>query len=306
MALVPITPVLGINTGFAVNRFAEPEAWGAIVGRLGLRRVQLTADLLNPDLPGALRAAAVRRIDRCAEVHGFSVSSLFTGAFTRVNHFAHPEAGVRHHWAQWFRRLVDQAVDLGATWIGSHFGILTRADWEDPTLREQRTAVAVAHWQELAAYAGERGLSCVAWETMSIGREFGATLRSARELQDRVNRGCPVPIRLVLDVDHGDHSSPDPRDTDPSAWLATFGADAVAVHLKQSSLDRQSHGPFTAARNTTGRVDPQRVLDALHGSVSGEIELLLELGFREREPQDSHVVADLEESVRYWRPFVSR
>ena len=43
---------LAINTGFAVNRYVEPESWVPIVGKkLGLKRVQLTADLINPVLP---------------------------------------------------------------------------------------------------------------------------------------------------------------------------------------------------------------------------------------------------------------
>ena len=43
---------LGINTGFAVNRYSEPDDWLDIVGgELGLSIVQLTADMLNVDLP---------------------------------------------------------------------------------------------------------------------------------------------------------------------------------------------------------------------------------------------------------------
>jgi len=49
---------LGINTGFATNRFPEPEVWLRIVGKdLGLRCVQFVADLLNP-MPQLSRAAA--------------------------------------------------------------------------------------------------------------------------------------------------------------------------------------------------------------------------------------------------------
>ncbi|MGC9054682.1 MAG: hypothetical protein ACP5KS_12465 [Candidatus Hydrogenedens sp.] len=41
--------VLGINTGFAINRFVEPDDWTRIVSEeLGLQVVQFTADLLNP------------------------------------------------------------------------------------------------------------------------------------------------------------------------------------------------------------------------------------------------------------------
>ena len=46
---------LGINTGFAVNRYAEHSVWTDIVGNeLGLEVVQFTADMLNVDLPNKI------------------------------------------------------------------------------------------------------------------------------------------------------------------------------------------------------------------------------------------------------------
>ncbi len=42
---------LGINTGFAVNRYAEPEQWTAVIHRAGARYIQLTGDILNVSLP---------------------------------------------------------------------------------------------------------------------------------------------------------------------------------------------------------------------------------------------------------------
>ena len=43
---------LGINTGFAVNRYPDlDELIYIIKKKLGLRYIQLTADLINPSLP---------------------------------------------------------------------------------------------------------------------------------------------------------------------------------------------------------------------------------------------------------------
>ena len=43
---------LGINTGFAVNRYPDlDELIYIIKKKLGLRYIQLTADLINPNLP---------------------------------------------------------------------------------------------------------------------------------------------------------------------------------------------------------------------------------------------------------------
>ena len=303
-----VTPyVLGINTGFAVNRYAEPEEWTRVVGALGLRAVQLTADLLNPDLPGAVLTEQVARIRRECAAAGCAVTSTFTGAFTRVNHLAHPDAAVRTHWLGWFRRFVDLSVDLGATSMGSHFGIFTRRDDRDPARRAERRAQNIDGWQQIAGYAAERGLRFLSWEPMSIRREQGETIAACRALHEAVNAGSPLPFRLCLDVDHGDLASPDPRDTDPDAWLREFAADSASVHLKQSSANKGGHWPFVAAHNAGGRIQPARVLAALAaGGAPDDLELLLELSFREREPVDSTVEEALTESVAFWRPHVPR
>ncbi len=301
-----MTWTLGINTGFAVNRYSEPEEWTRVVGDLGLRAVQLTADLLNPDLPGAVLHDHVRRIRAGCDAAGCAVTSTFTGAFTRVNHLAHPDAAVREHWIGWFQRFVDLSVDLGARSMGSHFGIFTRKDDRDPARRAERRAQNIEGWHRIADYAMAKGLEFLSWEPMSITREQGETLAACRSLQDDVSAGAPLPFRICLDVDHGDLASPDPRDTDPYAWLSTFAADSSFVHLKQSSANKGGHWPFTAAHNADGRIDPARVVDTLseHGAPD-DLELLLELSFREREPADSTVEEALAESVAFWRPVVA-
>ena len=64
---------LAINTGFAVNRYVEPESWVPIVGKkLGLKRVQLTADLINPVLPDKTIQSQLVRIKEASEKILFS------------------------------------------------------------------------------------------------------------------------------------------------------------------------------------------------------------------------------------------
>ncbi len=298
---------LGINTGFAVNRYAEPEEWVRIVGGdLGLKAVQFTADMLNPDLPGAVLASQVKRISAACDRYGTRVTSTFTGAFTRVNHLAHPDAEVRAHWVGWFKRFADLSVDLGASAMGSHFGIFTHRDNGDSLRREERRRQNITHWHEIAAYAKDKGLSGLTWEPMSISREQGETLAECHRLQRDVNVGAPLPFGICLDVDHGDVSSADPADTDPYAWLTSFAAESPQIHLKQSSKDKGGHWPFTKANNERGRILPAQVLETLVAAgARGNVELLLELSFREREPADSTVVEVLRESVAFWRPYVA-
>jgi len=296
----------GINTGFAVNRYPEPEEWVRIIGEeLGLDTVQMTADLLNPDLPAGYRAKQVERIRRACDRYGVRITSTFTGAFTRVNHLAHPDEDMRRHWVAWFKRFVEQSVDLGARAMGSHFGIFSTRENRDSELRALRRRQNIEGWHEIGAYAREQGLDCLLWEPMSIAREQGETIAEARRLQDDVNAGAPIPFRMCLDVDHGDLASANPDDTDPHAWLRAFSADAAQVHLKQSSIDKGAHWPFTRQFNDKGRIRAGEVLATMASAGYGKTEFLLEFSFREREPTDSTVVEQLKESVAYWREHLS-
>jgi len=296
---------LGINTGFAVNRYAEPEVWADIIGtKLGLRYAQLTADLINVSLPDAIIEKQAERIAGACAKHNVQITSTFTGAFTRVNHLAHPDPDVRAYWVEWFKRFVDVSVRVGASSMGSHFGIFTMQDDRDPGRRAERRAQNIEGWHEIGRYAKAKGLSFLSWEPMSITREQGETLAATRALQDDVNRGAPIPFRICLDVDHGDLASKNPDDTDPYAWLAAFAKDSCYIHLKQSSANKGGHWPFTKAHNDSGRIRPGKVLGELRNQNVKHMELLLELSFREREPADSTVVEVLRESVEYWREAV--
>jgi sugar phosphate isomerase/epimerase len=296
---------LGINTGFAVNRYSEPEEWLEIVGgKLDLRYAQLTADMLNPSLPDAIIQQQIARLKEAAAQHRVDINSVFTGAFTRVNHLAHPDASIRAYWVEWFKRFVDMAVELGARSMGSHFGIFTHKDNGDPKRRADRRAQNIENWHQIGRYAKTRGLDFISWEPMSISREQGETIAVCRALQDDVNRGAPLPFKICLDVDHGDLASTNPDDTDPYAWLKAFAKDSPIIHLKQSSANKGGHWPFTSVHNANGRITPEKVLDALRNAGADDADLVLELSFREREPADSTVVEVLKESVDYWRSHV--
>jgi len=305
MMEVPNNYRLGINTGFAVNRYSEPEEWLRIVGNeLELRIVQLTADMLNVDLPGAVVANQVKRILKACQLYDVKISSTFTGAFTRVNHLAHPDKEIREHWIAWFKKFVDLSVDLGSDSMGSHFGIFTHKDNNNPIEREIRRKQNIDCWHEVASYAKHKGLKFLTWEPMSISREQGEIINEARKLQSDVNINSPLPFKMCLDVDHGDLSSNDPRDTNPYSWLEEFAAISPLVHLKQSHLNKSGHWPFTAEHNKIGRIQPDKVIKTLLDNKNDEVDLILELSFREREPEDSSVIEVLKESVQFWRPFV--
>ena len=65
---------LGINCGFAINRYIEPEVWGKIVGEeLGLHSVQIVADLINPFWPQEYIDQLIQRIQETSKQYDFQI-----------------------------------------------------------------------------------------------------------------------------------------------------------------------------------------------------------------------------------------
>ncbi|MGQ9730448.1 MAG: sugar phosphate isomerase/epimerase family protein [Candidatus Zipacnadales bacterium] len=306
-ALITLNLQLGINCGFATNRFPEPEVWTRIVGQeLGLRCCQFVADLLNPWLPQDIVDDQAERIIKSARQYNVAIRTTFTGAFTRVHHILHPDPRLREAWFEWFKRFFDLSAKLGAEGSGSHFGVLSVTDNADPIRRQECLTEGLERWRQLAEYGAQLGFRWVLFEPMSIRREIAETIEETRRLLDQFETmNMPIPMRLVLDVDHGDLSSPNPDDTDPYAWLRAFGAVSPVIHLKQSKLDKSGHWPFTPEHNAQGKITREKVLAALEESGAEEVMLILEFSHREREPADSNVLSDLKASVEYWRQFVT-
>jgi sugar phosphate isomerase/epimerase len=298
---------LGINGGFAINRFPEPEVWLRIVGEeLGLRCCQFIADLLNPFLPAEIVREQAARIIENAARYDVRLRTAFTSAFTRVNHLLHPDRAIRRAYQDWFRRFFDLAAELGAEGAGAHFGILSVTDNSDPERRRERIEEGFESWRQLAEHGAALGFRYVLFEPMSIPRELACTLSETEAILQRFEQlDMPIPMRLNLDVDHGDLASPDPADRDPYAWLRRFGRVSPVVHLKQSTWDKGGHWPFTPEHNERGIVRGEQVLAALEESGAEEVMLILELSHREREPAESRVLNDLRASVEYWRQFVT-
>jgi len=126
--------IFGINNGFALKRWPEPEAWAEIIGRdLGLRDVQLSFDLLDPAWPQPCLERLSERVRTAADRHGLDIPSTFTGLVAYAqNLLAHPEAEVREHARRWFESALDVTAALGARSTGGHMGALRRPGFCGP------------------------------------------------------------------------------------------------------------------------------------------------------------------------------
>tara|TARA_Y100000816_G_scaffold279895_1_gene252660 strand:- start:6402 stop:7313 length:912 start_codon:yes stop_codon:yes gene_type:complete len=293
---------LGINTGFAVNRFCEPkELFNFIRNDLKIKNVQLSADLLSPFYDKSLLKKQIRKYKSEIKKNSLFVSSLFTGAFTRLNHLAHTDRDIQRYWITWFKTLIDISSELESEKIGSHFGIFSYKDNNNKKLRKLRRKQNIENWHNVADYAKQKGIKNIMWEPMSISREQGETINECRKLQKDVNKYSPLPFKLCIDVDHGELTSKDKKDIDPYHWLRVFAKDIEAVHLKQSLKDKGGHWPFIKKFNKLGKIHPNKVVNVLKDNGCFETDLILELSFRERNPVDKNALDDIKKSIRFWQ-----
>jgi sugar phosphate isomerase/epimerase len=292
---------LGINLGFAVNKYIEPEVWAGIVRKdLGLRYVQFAADLLNPFWPADYIADQIRRIKEASREYDVVVESLFTSAFTRVNHLMHPDSEARKFWLNWFKRLLDAGAELGAKNAGSHFGIMTFDTYNDPEKRGYIIDQGVRGWQEMSFYAKEKGYECLIFEPMSVPREMANTIEETKELLDRVNAHCGVPLKVCLDVGHAPH----PAQRDPYPWIEALAGVSPVIHLQQTVLHKSNHAPFTAEQNKTGIITREKVMETVKKAGCTDALFAFEISHREHWDTDFRIIQDLKESVDYFRPVI--
>jgi sugar phosphate isomerase/epimerase len=292
---------LGINLGFAINKYMEPEVWTKIVRRdLGLRCVQFVADLLNPFWPKEYIKDQVRRIKAATKENDIVIESLFTSSFTRTNHLMSPDAEARKFWLEWFKRLLDIGSEFGVKNAGSHFGIMTFESYNNEDTRRFIVEEGIKGWQALTFYAKERGYECLIFEPMSVPREMANTIGETKELLDRVNANCGIPLRVCLDVGHAPH----PSQRDPYPWIEALAGISPVIHLQQTVLNKSNHAPFTAENNKDGIIEREKVLSAVRKAGCTDALFAFEISHREHWDTDFRIIQDLKESVNYWRSVI--
>ncbi|KAA8670378.1 sugar phosphate isomerase/epimerase family protein [Pantoea dispersa] len=301
---MPLT--LSLNTNPLVNRFADPgDLIHTVAQQIRIRDLQLTHEFINPGWPAATLTHMTRRMQQALRATGVRVTSGMTGPYGRLNHFGHPDAAVRRYYIDWFKTFADITAELGGVAVGSQFAIFTQRDFNDAARREALIAIAIDCWAEVAEHAKAAGLRYLFWEPMSVGREFGETIPACMALQQRLSAAqFALPMWMMADIDHGDVTSDDPRDYDPYAWAEAAPRFSPIIHIKQSMMDKGGHRPFTLQYNAGGRIQPLPLLEALARGGAQDNEICLELSFKEREPTDSNVVAEIAESVAFWADHI--
>ncbi|MGN6779542.1 sugar phosphate isomerase/epimerase family protein [Rhizobium sp.] len=301
---MPLT--LSLNTNPLVNRFAEPADLIETVARdLRIRDLQLTHEFINPSWQAPVIRRLTRDMQAALKRTGVRVTSGMTGPYGRLNHFGHPDKDVRRYYVDWFKTFADITADLGGHSVGTQFAIFTYKDYDDPVRRAELIEIAIDCWGEVAEHARAAGLSYIFWEPMSIGREFGETIDACLSLQNRLTKApFAIPMWMMADIDHGDVTSANSDDYDPYAWARAVPKVSPIIHIKQSLMDKGGHRPFTAEFNAKGRIQPEPLLKAFAEGGAKDNEICLELSFKEREPNDRQVLAQIAESIAFWAPHI--
>ena len=298
---------LSVNTGFLVNRYPSPSQWASVIDKLNVRYVQLTSDLFSPYYDKKILDQYVDQINELKDKYDFSINSVFTGGFTRVNHFCHPDELVREYWMNWFKKFINYADLLGAKRLGSHIGILSIPDNQNQRKVFQDRCITL--WKILSEYAEGTSIKELTWEHMSIEREQGHVQKDIDYIIESFME-TKIPVRLCLDPDHGDLSSGDSGDYEPYGLLEKYLPFSSQLHLKQTSKDKRKNSTFTDKNNESGLIVGDKVANLLKKYVSDDrkddFELILELNAREREPDDSLICKEVEESLNYWRKVLEK
>ena len=292
---------LGINTCFAVKRWPLPADWIPIVrDRLGLKLAQHSFDLV----PAGSTTSDAEALASLAAAAGLDLHSTFTGlAAYSDNLLLSPGPAGRAAAASWFDWAIGWTAAVGGVATGGHVGAFSVPDRTDPVRREALWADLQAALLRLSGTASRAGLEYLMVENLAAAREPSTMAM----ICDLLTNGddSHVPIRLCLDVGHMCVPGTSGADRDPYAWLRELGRAAPVIQLQQSDADGDHHWPFTAERNAVGRVDADRVLDALGEGGADEIVLILEV-IPAFEQDDGAVLDDLVASADYWRDALVR
>jgi len=103
------------------------------------------------------------------------------------------------------------------------------------------------------------------------------------------------------------------EDSSHYAWLEHLGCFSPIIHLQQTDGTASRHLPFTDAHNRSGIIDGKRVLESIMKSYENtrdsllpkveRIFLTIEV-FAGTDSINYFTMADLRETVRYWRKFI--
>lgn len=290
-----------------MKRFVEPEVWVEIAAtRMDVKLIQFSLDLLDPvTTDEATLKDIISKTCDCCKRYGVTIQSCFTGNLVyATNHMLDPSSPRRKKAFDWYSKAVTVAKMLGAETLGGHMGAFTQRDFNDPQRKETLLSELIERLVSLSRIGKDCGLNAILWEPMPVSREPPSSISEARTLLTRTNKTSAIPIQLCIDLGHTcNPNASDSRDRDPYRWLSELGSSSPCVHLQQTDGIGDRHWPFTKNYNKVGIIEGEKVISSLDKAGAGKTYLYLE-AIPAFEQDDSQVIEDLVESVRYWRAYL--
>ncbi|HET7026405.1 MAG TPA: TIM barrel protein, partial [Candidatus Limnocylindrales bacterium] len=271
---------------------------------LGLTVVQHSLDLVDLGVGARRIDDEATAVSVAARRAGLVVASTFTGlALYSRNLLLDPDPAARTEAERSLAQAIEFTAALGGTATGGHVGAFSVADWNEPRRRTELWDGLRVTLAKLARRARDAGLECLLVENLAAARE-PSTMAMIDEILDDGDE-ARAPIRLCLDVGHMCVPGTAGDDRDPYAWARRFGRRSPIVQLQQSDAHGDHHWPFTPDRNLAGRIEADRLIDALGEAGVEAATLVLEV-IPPFEQDDDGVVDDLVVSVGYWREALVR
>jgi len=296
--------LLGLNNGWVVKRFPEPEVWAEIAAtKLDVNLIQFSFDLLDPLVDeDILNEIISRTLDSCSQ-YGIKLQSCFTGGIAYNNNLLlHPSSKMRKFAFEWYSRAIDISRRLRVEDVGGHMGALTVKDFRNAQRLEYLLSDQLEHVMSLSRLCSEAGLKTLLWEIMPLSREPPSTIHEAQNLLQLV-RNSLIPVKLCIDVGHtcNPHAK-DPRDRDPYTWLSELGSDSPCVHVQQTDGKGDRHWPFTEEFNKIGIIDGKKIISSLDESGADRTYIFPEV-FPALEQDDDQVIDDMTKTMQYWKEY---
>lgn len=287
----------GVNLGFAVKRWPEPEAWCRFVREdLGLSDVQMTFDLLDPQWPSDVASEQAAHVRRAAERWDIRIHSAFAGiaAYT-YNGLLHPDRRVRQVAIDWWKRAATIAVEMGAESIGGPLGGLSLADAADDQRRARLHEELSESMVEIVNAAERAGVREFLIEPTPLVREIPHLPGEAMEFCDALADRVSIPVRYVIDVGHALFQPLYGPDAGLAPWLETLGNRVGMLHLQNTDFQSDSHWGWPDSR---GQLDVGRIAGAMDAGRLAHVPVFLEV-FYPFEMDDTQVARHIASSVEH-------
>jgi D-erythrulose 1-phosphate 3-epimerase len=291
----------GINLGFAIKRWPQPQQWAALVREeLGLELVQFSFDLLDPWWPEHRRVAA--RVRRAAEHYGIRIHSAQIGlAKYTYNGLLHPDPDARGAAVEWWRRAIDVAVELGCIAMGGPVGAMTVPELQRPSIRTKRYEELLRTLATLSEYARATGLSRLLVEPTPLLREIPSSIEESKRFAHDLESRCVVPVGYVLDVGHALFQPMYGGQILLADWLGELAPYISVLHLQNTDFQSDSHWGWPDER---GLFDVSAFASDVHTAGLAGAPVFLEI-FDAFEANDDWVLQHAVSSVKYCKSHLT-